>query len=66
MGLKTRLVHTKIILFGDKTLELKGKSIPCKKCEAWFMSYTHHTSDGGTYDSLCIRCEEDERKKEVC
>jgi len=59
MTIKTKLIHLKISLFGDKELEEKGKMLPCKKCDKLFKSYCHYGEWGYVYDSLCDDCWEE-------
>ena len=55
-SLKTWLIHLKIIFCGDKTLEKKGKFIPCIECDKKFKSYTHYRSGGMVFDDTCQEC----------
>lgn len=53
---KTKLLHLRIALLGDKKLEKEGRIIPCKECDKYFKSYCHFGEWGYTYDSLCDEC----------
>ncbi len=58
MSIKTKLIHLKIMLFGDKELEEKGKMIPCKKCNKLFMSHEHDGEYTYEFDNTCDECME--------
>ena len=52
-----KLYHLRIVIIGDKTLETKGKVIPCIKCGASFKSYCSYGFLGYTYRINCRTCE---------
>ena len=58
MTLKTKLIHLKLMLFGDKELEERGKMIPCKKCDKLFKSYEHSGEWTYEFDNTCEECRE--------
>lgn len=61
MTFKTKLLHLRIKILGDRKLESKGRVIECKECDKLFKSYTHYGEWSYTYDDLCDDCR---KKKE--
>ncbi len=58
MTIKTRLIHLKLMLFGNKELEERGKMIPCKECNKLFKSYEHYGEWTYEFDNTCEECRE--------
>ena len=55
--IRTKLVHWKLFLFGDKDLEAgRSKIIPCKNCGHEFETWAHYGELSYEYDSLCKEC----------